>query len=316
MKIDKIEFSGRNLLGGRCAIHIGMQVFSDLISPEKKGLPDGLPEPVVLQDVKGVLGIAHQNGGVRNVLATITPDYTALGWSSSSNELTSYMTKVDSVARATNESWSNLNLITSPLSHGQVEAIDSNRFQDNILLFILIEFSVKFVGDRNGTIYTNKLLLRDNYRNNTNIYSLGTYEWARVKSQMGFNDTFYLEIPNISSSINDVMNYIAEAEKALDSWNVKGVFDNCREAGVLLDKEVLNKHKKKSFVYSEKWKRSYDNFSSFSSLALHVEDLKKGNSYSPDEVKIGRIEAEHLILLTKSLASYAGRLISENSGTD
>lgn len=44
-------------------------------------------------------------------------------------------------------------------------------------------------------------------------------------------------------------------------------------------------------------------------MALHLEDLRR--SYPAEEVKVGRGDAEHLLVATKALVKYAEELLKE-----
>jgi len=125
--------------------------------------------------------------------------------------------------------------------------------------------------------------------------------------KLELGEYFIVEIPKGKKIIEEAWGYIEKAEECYRQWDTKGVYANCREAGGLLDQIVKTKFGKESFVYKEKWKRSYERFNHFASLNLHIEEIKK--SYSPEELSIGKADTEHILIVTKALVKYAEELL-------
>ena len=136
----------------------------------------------------------------------------------------------------------------------------------------------------------------------------------KIMPALGYFEYFLIEIPKGGEIIREAWSYLENAEAAFTRWDTKAVFANCREAGVLLDQTVKAKFGDSKFSYSERWGRAYREFNHFASLDLHIEDIKKSPKYPQDEVKVSKSDAEHLILVTKSLIKYAGQLLQEGQG--
>ncbi|HHT9144928.1 MAG: hypothetical protein Q7J76_11160 [Candidatus Brocadiaceae bacterium] len=119
---------------------------------------------------------------------------------------------------------------------------------------------------------------------------------------------FVVEIPRDKKEIVKAWEYVGKAEKCFRTWDTKGIYANCREAGTFLD-EVVQK-KLKDNIIIKKWKRAIKNFNHFSSLGLHTEEIKKE---SPEgEVQIKKSDAEHILIVTKALVKYAEELLQED----
>jgi hypothetical protein len=129
--------------------------------------------------------------------------------------------------------------------------------------------------------------------------------------KFGLGEYFIIEIPKGKKTIERAWGYIESAEECRLTWNTKGVFANCREAGSLLDETIKRKFGKESFTYSVKWNRAYDRFNDLSSLDLHLEDIRKSTKYSADDVIINQFDAEYLLIQAKSLIKYVEELIRQ-----
>ena len=127
---------------------------------------------------------------------------------------------------------------------------------------------------------------------------------------MGLGEYFIVEIPKGRKVIEEAWKYIEKAEECFRTWDTKGVYVNCREAGSLLDGTIKGKFGKNSFVYKEKWGRTYGKFEGAASLGLHLEDIKKNQQrYPSEDIKIGKADAEHILIVTKVLIKYAEELL-------
>ena len=156
------------------------------------------------------------------------------------------------------------------------------------------------------------------------------YDYA---PKLGLGEYFVVEVPKGKGAIQRAWSYVKKAEECFRSWDIKGVFSNCREAGEVLDKVIREKFGKNSFTYNERWGRAYLRFFNYiASLGLHLEEMQGKNweeliknlpegfphpkrfaDYPEDEVKIGRADAEHALFTTKLLVKYAEELLEENS---
>ncbi|RJS83178.1 hypothetical protein CW713_04225, partial [Methanophagales archaeon] len=76
------------------------------------------------------------------------------------------------------------------------------------------------------------------------------------------------------------------------------------------DKIVKEKFGKDSFNYRERWGRAYSRFEHLASLDLHLEHLKQ-EQYMTGDVKIGKDDAEHILIVTKLLIKYVEELLGE-----
>jgi len=92
--------------------------------------------------------------------------------------------------------------------------------------------------------------------------------------KLELGEYFIVEIPKGQKTVEEAWKYMEEAEECLRKWDIKGVFDNCREAGKALDKAVKEKFGGDSFTYNERWGRAYLRFFNYVvSLGLHIEDF-------------------------------------------
>ncbi len=312
MKIDEVIIGGKNLLGDSYALTVTLKVFSDLITPNR-GSANTNPGNINLVDVRGTLATVNNAGMAATHFSRIGLDPN-VGWSSNTSDAQEYVAKIiPSVSQAKNETYSYVNLVSDPLTGHQIQAIEDTRTGDKIGLFILLNFLFRFTElGSSSTVYVNTVTLRSNYSTNMFYFAIPIHEWAQIKERMGMEKTIFLEIHELSKPITDALTYIETAENAMSNWNSKEVFNNCREAGKALDEEVKRKVGKDSFTATEKWAKAYANFESFSSLALHIEDLKKSTKYAPDEVAFSRADSVQMVLMTKSLANYASKLIEES----
>jgi len=313
VKIDNVLIGGKNLLGDSYALTIGLKLFSDLIPP-KKDQANTNPGDIYLVDVRGSMAIVNSAGMQTTHFSRISLDQN-IGWGSGSSSFREYAAAfVPSVSQAKNDNYSYVNLITDPLTGYQIRAIEDSRTGDEIRLFILLNFLFRFTELGSASpVYVNTVTLHSDYNTNKFYYAIPFYGWSVIKETMGFPKTIFLEIPEATKPVTDALSYIDSAERASSNWNEKEVYGNCREAGKALDDEVKRKTGSTSFTYVEKWSRAYSNFEKIASLALHVEDLKKSAKYKQEEIVFGRSDSSYLILLTKSLASYAAQLIKEAS---
>ncbi|MCW3132422.1 MAG: hypothetical protein N2V73_06880 [Candidatus Methanospirare jalkutatii] len=127
--------------------------------------------------------------------------------------------------------------------------------------------------------------------------------------KFGMGEYFIIEIPKGEKIIKEAWDYVEKAEECFRTWDTKGVFANCREVGELLDKTISNKFKNSPTI--KKWKRAIGKFEYSASLDLHVEEISKKEKPEGD-IKIGRAEAEHILIITKALIKYAEELLKED----
>lgn len=142
--------------------------------------------------------------------------------------------------------------------------------------------------------------------------TISSSDWIHdYAPKLELGEYFIVEIPKGKKIIKEAWQYIEKAEECFRRWDTKGAYANCREAGSLLDRTLKTKMRKDSFIYKERWGRTYERFNNFASLDLHLEDIKKSPGYSPDDVKINKTDAEHTLIVTKMLVKYAEELIEE-----
>jgi hypothetical protein len=135
--------------------------------------------------------------------------------------------------------------------------------------------------------------------------------WVKnILPSLGRSKYILVEIPESNSTIKEVCDYLERAEVAFMKWDTKGVSSNCREIGSALDTRIKDKFGD-GFTYKERWGRVYKGFSNWASLDLHLEDIKK-SKYMADEVKTTKADAEHLLVVTKSLIKFAEELLRES----
>jgi len=124
---------------------------------------------------------------------------------------------------------------------------------------------------------------------------------------LGMGEYFVVEIPKGEKVIKEAWDYVEKAEKCFRTWDTKGVFANCREVGKLLDKVIKNKFKDSPTI--KKWKRVIEKFNYSASLDLHIEEIKEEKPEG--DIKIGKAEAENILIVTKALIKYAEELLKE-----
>lgn len=125
--------------------------------------------------------------------------------------------------------------------------------------------------------------------------------------KLEIGEYFVVEIPKGEKVIEEAWSYVEKAEECFRTWNTKGVFANCREVGKLLDKTIRNKFKNSPTI--KKWKRAIGKFEYSASLNLHLEDIKEERPEG--DIKIGKAEAEHILIVTKALIKYAEEILKE-----
>lgn len=81
---------------------------------------------------------------------------------------------------------------------------------------------------------------------------------------------FHIEIPKGRKTIQEACNYVEKAEECFRNWNTKGVYAYCREIGALLNGTIKGKFGKNSFIYGERWGRTYGRFEHFQLLARNI----------------------------------------------
>jgi len=149
--------------------------------------------------------------------------------------------------------------------------------------------------------------------------------------KFGMGEYFIIEIPKGEKIIKEAWDYVEKAENCFRECYIEGVCDNCRKAGVVLNKKMKKEFGENSFTYNERWGRAYLRFFNFLvSLGLHLEDMKGKNwmelikslpkdfphpkkyaDYPADEIRLGKADAEHILIVTKLLIKYAEELLRE-----
>jgi len=136
-----------------------------------------------------------------------------------------------------------------------------------------------------------------------------SYWVGKVLPGLGSTKYFLVEVPTSNHHITSAWALIEKAETAFGRWDTKAVFAHCREAGTALTTLVEKQHPGKAFLRDERWGRAVKEFNHFASLDLHLEDIRKKATYSADDVKIEKMDAECLLIFTKALAKYAEELV-------
>gem|GEM_PF-722847 len=134
------------------------------------------------------------------------------------------------------------------------------------------------------------------------------HEYAPV---LGLGEYFVVEIPKGNKTIGDAWRYVEKAEESYRQWNTKGVYANCRECGKVLDTSIKQRFGKDSFVYKERWGRTFGRFEAFASLNLHIEDIKESPQYRSQDLRVQRPDVEHVMIVSKALVKYAEQLLQE-----
>jgi len=141
---------------------------------------------------------------------------------------------------------------------------------------------------------------------------ISSSDWIHDYSpKLELGEFFIVEIPKGEEKIKEAWDYIEKAKECYMNWDTKGVYANCRECGSLLDRTIKSKYGKSSFIYKEKWERTYKRFNDFASLDLHIEDIKRSPEYFSEDVKVEKADVEHTLLVTKMLIKYAKELLKE-----
>ena len=134
--------------------------------------------------------------------------------------------------------------------------------------------------------------------------------WAgKILPALGSNSYFIVEIPTRNKHIVGAWTLIEKAESAFDRWDTKAVFAYSREAAKALTDLVEKHHARNSFLRDERWGWAAKQFNHFASLDLHLEDIKAKGNHSPEQVQIGKSDAECLLIFVKALAKYAEELL-------
>jgi hypothetical protein len=150
----------------------------------------------------------------------------------------------------------------------------------------------------------------------TTLVAITETDWIYdFAPKLGLGEYFIVEIPKGGNVIREAWSYVEKAEEAFRRWDSKSVYANCREAGKLLNRVIKERFGEESFVYKERWGRTYANFEKLASLDLHIEDIKRSQSYKAEEIKIGRADCEYLLTLTKLLIKFAEELLQEYETT-
>ena len=143
--------------------------------------------------------------------------------------------------------------------------------------------------------------------------TISSSDWIHdYAPKLELGEYFIVEIPKGKKIIGKAWDYIEKAEKCFKRWDTKGVYANCREIGSLLDRIIKDKFAEDKFVCDERWKRTYKGFNNLTSLDLHLEDIRKSQNYSPEDIKITKSDTEHILIVTKALIKYVEELVKED----
>lgn len=193
-----------------------------------------------------------------------------------------------------------------PLSRFSLKEIENHRIKDITLIIELhFQFS-KYQSDSLKGFENGKLQIE---------FAVPQSQWIeKVNNNLGFLEYFLIEFPKGKKTIPEIWKKLDEAETNFNQFDVSALFVKCREIGSALDNFLKKSLGSKSFAFKERWRRSYNKFSHYCSLPLHLEDIKgKANNYSIEEMKVLKHDCEHVLLLTKSLMKYAEELLSEKN---
>ena len=142
---------------------------------------------------------------------------------------------------------------------------------------------------------------------NTDI-KIPSSDWIQdYAPKLELGDYFIVEIPKGKKSIEKAWDYIDKAEESFRNWDTKGAYAHCREAGTLLNETIKGKFKNNPTI--KKWNKAIGRFEKLASLDLHTEDIKKENPEG--EIKVGKSDTEHILIVTKALIKYAEELLHE-----
>ncbi len=192
-----------------------------------------------------------------------------------------------------------------PVNRFSLKEIEESRNKD---VNLVVELYCQFL------MYHNDFIKEVESRNVQVEFSVPQSQWIdKVNNRLGFLEYFLIEFPKGEKTIPEIWKKLAEAETHLHQFDVSSLFVKCREIGSALDNYLKESLGNKSFAFKERWRRSYNNFSHYCSLPLHIEDIKgKSHKYSIEEMKVLKHDCEHVLLLTKSLMKYAEELLCEN----
>jgi len=135
-----------------------------------------------------------------------------------------------------------------------------------------------------------------------------------VYPNLGGRDVFVIEIPKGKQSIEEAWAKIEDAKDAYQNWNKEGASIACREAADAVDRAMKEHLDDESCTYKERWYRAFDGIKAQASLAGHLGRIKSNaNCERPEELRVGQVDLECLIIRTQSLLKYAEALLREKS---
>lgn len=144
-------------------------------------------------------------------------------------------------------------------------------------------------------------------------FEIKASDWINDFSpKIGLGKVLIIEVGRINDTFPEALEHLNNAEKSFLVWSTKGVYAECRELASLLDRKVKEFLGANSFAYKEKWRKAKDRFDALSSLDLHLEDIKN-SKYNDGEVRIGKPDAENLMMNAKVLLKYASDLMKEGT---
>lgn len=149
------------------------------------------------------------------------------------------------------------------------------------------------------------LLQKQDLRIDSTISSSDWIHDYAPKLELG--EYFIVEIPKGAETISGAWDYIEKAEECFRLWDTKGAYANCREAGNLLNGILGDKFRNNPII--KKWNKAMARFESLTSLALHTEEIKVEKPEG--EIKVGKSDTEHILIVTKALIKYAEELLQE-----
>lgn len=177
-----------------------------------------------------------------------------------------------------------------PLDPQRIRQIEERR-RGNLILGLRFQLMVAHyepivIQTDNGPVNKNFVSRYERLSNQPEIrLEVPQSHWVkRILPALGIGEYFLIEIPKGKKTVQAAWDYLDKSESAFRNWNSKEVYANCRELGSLLDKSMKDKFGAGHFSYAIRWKRAYDGFNNLASWNLHLEDLKKSPSYSPDIV--------------------------------
>lgn len=133
-----------------------------------------------------------------------------------------------------------------------------------------------------------------------------------VYPELGGREVFVIEIPKGKQSITDAWSKIEDAKDAYQNWDKEGAEIACREAADEIDRAMKEHLDEESCTYKERWYRAFDGVKDQASLAAHLGRIKdKASCERPEELRVGQVDLECLIIRTQSLLKYAEGLLRE-----